>query len=119
MHRIACLAGVAALLLLALPAHAAAKKPAAKAKPKPVLSPFQQEQAMSPAELIKRWHPLTAKASKRFGVPLIWLARLGTLYYFGYFWVLMPVIGLIETPKPLPASIAQSVLGDSATAPAE
>ncbi len=54
-----------------------------------------------------------------FGVPLIWLARLGTLYYFGYFWVLMPVIGLIETPKPLPASIAQSVLGDSATAPAE
>ncbi|HEX4117424.1 MAG TPA: cytochrome b N-terminal domain-containing protein [Rhizomicrobium sp.] len=54
-----------------------------------------------------------------FGVPLVWVARLGTLYYFGYFWVLMPIIGLIETPKKLPASIAQSVLGEPAAAPAE
>ncbi len=66
----AALACVAALLLLT-PAYAAAKKPAPK--PKPVLSAFQQEQAMSPAQLIKRWHPITAKASKRFGVPLIWI----------------------------------------------
>jgi quinol-cytochrome oxidoreductase complex cytochrome b subunit len=48
------------------------------------------------------------------GVPLVWLARLATLYYFGFFWLIMPIIGLIETPKKLPASIAQSVLGDSA-----
>jgi ubiquinol-cytochrome c reductase cytochrome b subunit len=54
-----------------------------------------------------------------FGVPLVWVARLGTLYYFGYFWVLMPIIGLIETPRKLPASIAQSVLGEPAAAPAE
>ena len=54
-----------------------------------------------------------------FGVPLVWVARLGTLYYFGYFWVLMPIIGLIETPKKLPTSIAQSVLGEPAAAPAE
>jgi ubiquinol-cytochrome c reductase cytochrome b subunit len=54
-----------------------------------------------------------------FGIPLVWVARLGTLYYFGYFWVLMPIIGLIETPKKLPASIAQSVLGEPAAAPAE
>ena len=53
------------------------------------------------------------------GIPLVWVARLGTLYYFGFFWVLMPIIGLIETPKKLPASIAQSVLGDTAAAPAE
>jgi len=70
MHRSACLSSVAALLLLALPVHAAAKKPV---KPKPVLSAFQQEEAMGPAELIKRWNPIAAKASKRFGVPLIWI----------------------------------------------
>ena len=51
--------------------------------------------------------------------PLVWLARLGTLYYFAFFWVIMPIVGLIETPKKLPASIAQSVLGDTAAAPAE
>jgi ubiquinol-cytochrome c reductase cytochrome b subunit len=42
---------------------------------------------------------------------LVWVARLGTAYYYGFFWVLMPLIGLIETPKPLPDSIAKSVLG--------
>lgn len=46
-------------------------------------------------------------------VPLVWIARLGTAYYFGFFWVLMPLIGLFETPKPLPDSIAKSVLGAS------
>ena len=54
-----------------------------------------------------------------FGIPLVWVARLGTIYYFAYFWVIMPIVGLIETPKKLPASIAQSVLGESAAAPAE
>ena len=53
------------------------------------------------------------------GVPLVWVARIGTAYYYGFFWVLMPLIGLIETPKPLPDSIAKSVLGASAPAPAE
>ncbi len=54
-----------------------------------------------------------------FGIPLVWAARLGTLYYFGFFWVIMPIVGLIETPRKLPASIAQSVLGEPAAAPAE
>ena len=70
MIRAALSGSVAALLLLALPVHAAASNPV---KPKPVLSAFQQEEAMSPAELIKRWHPISTKASKRFGVPLIWI----------------------------------------------
>jgi quinol-cytochrome oxidoreductase complex cytochrome b subunit len=47
-------------------------------------------------------------------VPLVWLARVGTLYYYGFFWVIMPLVGIFETPKPLPDSIAKSVL-----APAE
>jgi ubiquinol-cytochrome c reductase cytochrome b subunit len=49
-------------------------------------------------------------------VPLVWIARLGTLYYYGFFWVIMPLVGLFENPKPLPATIAQPVLG---AAPAE
>lgn len=44
------------------------------------------------------------------GVPVVWIARLGTFYYFAFFWLVMPIIGLIETPVKLPASIAQAVL---------
>jgi ubiquinol-cytochrome c reductase cytochrome b subunit len=43
-------------------------------------------------------------------IPLVWVARVGTLFYFGFFWLIMPLLGLIETPKPLPASIAQPAL---------
>jgi ubiquinol-cytochrome c reductase cytochrome b/c1 subunit len=45
-----------------------------------------------------------------YAVPLVWLGRLGTLYYFVHFWILVPLIGLTETPKPMPASIAKAVL---------
>ena len=55
----------------------------------------------------------------KFGIPLLWVARLGTAYYYAFFWLIMPIVGLIETPKKLPSSIAQSVLGDSAAAAAE
>jgi quinol-cytochrome oxidoreductase complex cytochrome b subunit len=47
-------------------------------------------------------------------VGLVYVARIGTAYYFGFFLLLMPLLGLIETPKPLPSSIATAVL-----APAE
>ena len=32
-------------------------------------------------------------------------------YYFAYFWLILPLLGLIETPRPLPATIATSVTG--------
>ena len=38
------------------------------------------------------------------------LARVATLYYFFHFIVLLPVLGKIERPLPLPPSIADSVL---------
>ena len=44
------------------------------------------------------------------GIPLVWIGRLGTLYYFLHFWVIMPLLGKWETPKPLPDSIAKPVL---------
>lgn len=47
------------------------------------------------------------------GVPLVWVARLGTFYYFAFFWLVMPIIGLVETPTRLPVSIAQAVMDDA------
>jgi ubiquinol-cytochrome c reductase cytochrome b/c1 subunit len=38
------------------------------------------------------------------------ISRLFTAYYFGYFIVILPLLGLFETTKPLPNSIAESVL---------
>ncbi|MBN8944290.1 MAG: cytochrome b/b6 [Rhizobiales bacterium] len=39
------------------------------------------------------------------------LSLIFTGLYFAYFLVALPLLGLFETPKPLPASIADSVLG--------
>ncbi len=42
-----------------------------------------------------------------------------TFYYFLHFLVLLPLVGLLETPKPLPSSISDSVLANgNAKAPA-
>jgi ubiquinol-cytochrome c reductase cytochrome b subunit len=38
------------------------------------------------------------------------MAQIATLYYFGFFIVIMPVLGLIETPRRLPNSITEAVL---------
>ena len=42
--------------------------------------------------------------------PYILWARLGTLYYFGFFLLLVPLVSLVERPSPLPASISEPVL---------
>ena len=39
------------------------------------------------------------------------LARIGTLYYFAHFLVVLPVLGIIEKPKAVPESISSPVLG--------
>jgi len=38
------------------------------------------------------------------------LARLFAVLYFAYFLIALPVLGLIETPRPLPRSISEAVL---------
>lgn len=38
------------------------------------------------------------------------IARIGTFYYFFHFLVLLPVLGKLERPRPLPNSISESVL---------
>ncbi len=48
-------------------------------------------------------------------------SRIATIYYFAYFLVVLPLLSIFETPKPLPKSISESVLGGAgglAAAPA-
>ena len=47
------------------------------------------------------------------GVYVFW-AQIFTLYYFVHFLIVMPIVGLIETPKNMPRSINEAVLGKSA-----
>jgi ubiquinol-cytochrome c reductase cytochrome b subunit len=44
------------------------------------------------------------------GAYVTW-ARVFTTYYFVHFLVVMPIVGILETPRPLPKSITESVLG--------
>jgi ubiquinol-cytochrome c reductase cytochrome b subunit len=39
------------------------------------------------------------------------IAKICVAYYFAYFLVILPMLARIEVPKPLPASISDSVLG--------
>jgi ubiquinol-cytochrome c reductase cytochrome b subunit len=51
----------------------------------------------------------------------LWLTRFATVYYFAFFLVIMPLVGLRETPKPIPATISEPVLpggGDAMTSAA-
>jgi ubiquinol-cytochrome c reductase cytochrome b subunit len=49
------------------------------------------------------------------GVYVIW-ARIFTIYYFAHFLVVMPIVGVIETPSQMPRSISEAVLGKRAGA---
>jgi soluble lytic murein transglycosylase-like protein len=59
-------AAIALMMLITMaPAPAPAKKPA--------VSVFQQEEAMTFGQRMRRWNPLVQQASKRFGVPESWI----------------------------------------------
>jgi ubiquinol-cytochrome c reductase cytochrome b subunit len=49
----------------------------------------------------------------------LWLAlsRIGAAYYFVHFFVVLPVVGAVERPRPLPFSISQAVLPATGKAP--
>ena len=45
-------------------------------------------------------------------------AQIATAYYFGFFLIILPLLGLLETPKPLPKSIADAVVKNKPAEPA-
>ena len=49
----------------------------------------------------------------------VWFSRIFVLYYFAYFVVITPLLGLIETPLPTPESISSPVLPQGAAASPE
>ncbi len=47
------------------------------------------------------------------GAYVTW-SRIFTFYYFAHFLIVMPIVGILETPTALPRSITESVLGRAA-----
>ncbi|WP_293901002.1 cytochrome b N-terminal domain-containing protein [Phenylobacterium sp.] len=47
----------------------------------------------------------------------VWLSRFAATFYFAYFWVITPLMGLTETPLKVPESISEPVLSHPASAP--
>ena len=47
----------------------------------------------------------------------VWMSQAATLFYFAFFLVILPVLGLVETPKRLPNSITEAVLEKNKTEP--
>ncbi len=45
----------------------------------------------------------------------VFFSRVFTAYYFAFFLLVMPIVGLIEKPRRLPGSITESVLGPQAS----
>jgi ubiquinol-cytochrome c reductase cytochrome b/c1 subunit len=48
------------------------------------------------------------------GVYVTW-ARVFTFYYFAHFLIVMPILGVVETPRSMPRSISEAVLGKAAS----
>jgi ubiquinol-cytochrome c reductase cytochrome b subunit len=46
--------------------------------------------------------------------PYVRIGQVATAYYFAHFLILLPIISMIETPRKLPNSIAEAVLGPAA-----
>jgi quinol-cytochrome oxidoreductase complex cytochrome b subunit len=49
------------------------------------------------------------------GLTYVWLTRALTIYYFAFFLLILPVVGLKEDPLPVPASISEAVLAQHKT----
>ncbi|MES2341202.1 MAG: cytochrome b N-terminal domain-containing protein [Pseudomonadota bacterium] len=47
---------------------------------------------------------------------MVWLSRVAAAYYFAYFLIVLPILGLTETPLPQPESISAPVLPANAPA---
>ena len=46
------------------------------------------------------------------GITFYRVSQIATIYYFAYFLIILPVLGLVEKPLKRPDSITKAVLGD-------
>src|SRR5258708_11774365 len=49
------------------------------------------------------------------GIPMVAIGRVAMAYYFIHFLILLPLLSILEQPRPLPQSISKPVLGPSGT----
>jgi ubiquinol-cytochrome c reductase cytochrome b subunit len=63
--------------------------------------------AHNPDEIIVK---LGEGAEGAYGFTWLHMAKISTVYYFAYFLVILPALGLVEKPKAPPLSIADSVM---------
>jgi ubiquinol-cytochrome c reductase cytochrome b subunit len=60
---------------------------------------------------------LTYVGAKPAEQPYVFIGQIATAYYFAWFLVLLPLLGKIEKPLPLPDSISSAVLGNREPSP--
>ncbi|MEL8056073.1 MAG: hypothetical protein AAGK66_07960, partial [Pseudomonadota bacterium] len=65
------------------------------------------------AEQIAQGVTASMSIQKANAITFLHLGQLLTAYYFAYFLLILPVLGLRETPKGEPQSIHKSILGGS------
>ena len=59
------------------------------------------------------------EAGHPVGFTVVWLSRILAVYYYAYFLIVLPLLGLMEKPLPVPDSISTPVLsGGGAAVPA-
>ena len=51
--------------------------------------------------------------------PYVMMSQIASAYYFAHFLIILPLVSMIEKPKPLPGSITEAVLGQSETTAAQ
>ncbi|NQU59776.1 MAG: cytochrome b/b6 [Rhodospirillales bacterium] len=61
--------------------------------------------------LILGWVGANSPDAIFHGVPFLWIGRVTTAYYFAHILFVIPLISVLEKPKPLPDSINASVTG--------
>jgi ubiquinol-cytochrome c reductase cytochrome b subunit len=73
-------------------------------------------QEVAHLESVDELWPITF-AGGHFGIQIIFLGQIATVYYFAFFLVILPLLSIFERTLPLPLSISKAVLeGESAGA---
>jgi len=67
--------------------------------------------------VIKLGSKVVDGVKKDSGITFYRLSQISTIYYFAYFLLILPILGLVEKPLKRPDSITKAVLGESEHVP--